>query len=114
MPVRLVGEGIDVDPPRRRLSGDSLPAALGVRVRDGDLKAVGWKPPRVIEVFIAIAAAAAGAFGDNLSICEVAYDGVGPGILGSRVLTDVGDVVPVGREKHVLIRGPDVGGHWSR
>ena len=56
MPVRLVAQRVDVNAPRGGLSRNALPPRVAVGVRDGDLEAVGRKPPGVVEVFIAIAA----------------------------------------------------------
>src|ERR1700674_4309391 len=114
MPVRLVCECVDVDPPRRRFSGDALPPTLRIRMSDSDLKAIGRKPSRVIEVLVAVAASATWTLRHDVSAREVADDGVRPGIFGSRVLTDIRDVAPVWRNEDILIRGPDIGRHRLR
>ena len=67
MPVRLVGERVDVDATRSDDARQPLPPAITVGVRYRDLKAVWWKPSRVIQIVVAIASTSAWPFRDNLT-----------------------------------------------
>src|SRR5439155_19464411 len=89
MPVRLVGQSIDVHPGCGRLAGEPLPTATAVAVCDGDLEAVGRKPARMIVVLVAIAATTAGTSDRDLSGLEIAHNGIRAGIRRRRVLADV-------------------------
>src|SRR3954467_7737708 len=108
MPVRLVAQRVDVNPARRSLARESLPPAAGVFVRDRDLEAVRREPACMVEIFVAIAAAATGAFHDNLATFQIAHDPVSPGIRWRRVFADVRNVPSVGGDEDILVRSPDV------
>src|SRR5207247_7217557 len=95
MPVRLVGQSIDMHPGRGRLAGKPLPTAAAVAVCDRDLEAVGRKPARMIVVLVAIATTTAGTSDRDLSGFEIAHNGIRAGIRRRRVLADVRDVASV-------------------
>src|SRR6185436_12601720 len=108
MPIGLVGEGIDVDATRRRFAGESLPTAAAVSMRDRYLEAVGREPAGVIVVLVAVAPSAAGPLHHDRSGAELAHDSVRPGVGGRGVLAHISDVSAVGRNEHILVRGPDI------
>src|SRR5438477_5812525 len=108
MPVRLVAESVDMHPTCRRFARESLPNAAGVAMGDGDLEAVGREPARVIEIFVAVAAAAARTSHDDRSRPQIADDAIGPRIRRRRVLANIREVATVWGNEEILIRRPDI------
>src|SRR3954467_4215043 len=102
-----------MDSLRRNPARYTLPPRFPIRVRHRDLKTVGCKPSRVIEVLIAIAATPARTLHHHGSGLEIAHYRIRSRILRSRVLADVCEITAVGRDQQVFIGRPDIRGNRS-